>query len=155
MAHCMVDKLHSIYKSCTHVLSPNQQIQMNSIDKVKRELMVNAEFRCQKLCMGEIDFSPDFHMAWSRRYCWSMVIHKCSVKKVSSRKIKTLAQAVGIEKPLSITLRHACKHWKVGDKAYWVLKKHAPILRQDFLHDWMRDTQLSESQQKHETITPK
>ena len=147
--------MHSIYKSCNHVLSPNQQIQMNSINKVKRELMVNAEFCYRKLCMGEIDFSPDFQMAWSCWYCWSMVIHKCSGKKVSSRKIKTLAQVVGIEKPLSITLRQACKHWKVGDKAYRVLKKHAPILRQDFLHDWMRDTQLSESQWKHETITPK
>ena len=67
---------------------------------------------------GSIDFLPYFHMAQSCWYCWSMVIHKHSGQKASLRKIKTLAQAVEIEKPLSITLRQACKHWKAVDEAY-------------------------------------
>ena len=125
-AHRVLDKLHSIYKSCNHTLSPDQQIQMDNIDKVKQELMVNAEFHCQKWCMGKIDFLPDFQMAQSCQYCWSMVIHKHLGKKVSSWKIKILAQVVGIEKPLSITLWQAHKHWRVADDAYQILKETHP-----------------------------
>ena len=77
------------------------------------------------------------------------MIRKCSGKKVSSKQIKTLAKAVGIKKPLSVTLQQARKHWKAADDAYWVLKKHAPLSRQDFLCNRARDTQLSESQWKH------
>ena len=85
--------------------------------------------------MGEIDYSPDFQTARSCHYCWSLVIRKRSGKKVSLKQIKTLAKAVGIEKPLSVTLRQARKHWKAADDAYRVLKKRAPLSRQDFLHD--------------------
>ena len=62
-SHRVVEKLHSIYKSCDNSLSIDQQNQMNSIDKTKQELMINAERNCQKLCMGEIDYSLDFQTA--------------------------------------------------------------------------------------------
>ena len=127
-AHKIIEKLHSVYKSCDHSLSPQQQDQMNKIDKVKQELMLNAEWHCHKLCMGEINYLPDFQTARGCHYCWNMVIHKQLGKTVSSRKIKTLAWAVGIEKPLSVTLQQACRHWKAADEAYQALKKCAPML---------------------------
>ena len=89
--------------------------------------------------------------AWGRliiRQIFRLVICKQLGKTVSSRKIKTLARAVGIEKPLSVTLQQACRHWKAADEAYRALKKCAPMLQLDFLHDQSRDTQLTDSQRK-------
>ena len=97
--------------------------------------MLNAEWHCHKLCMGEIDYSPDFQTAQGCHYCWNMVICKRLGKTVSSRKIKALARAVGIEKPLSVTLQQAHRHWKAADDAYRALKKCAPMLQLDFLRN--------------------
>ena len=41
--HGIVRKLHNIYTACSDSLTHSQQTQMNSIDRVKQELMLHAE----------------------------------------------------------------------------------------------------------------
>jgi hypothetical protein len=44
--HKLIPKLHSIYKAMNGSLSPEQQKQMESIDRVKSEAMVHAKAKC-------------------------------------------------------------------------------------------------------------
>ncbi len=70
-----------------------QQAQFESIDRMKTEGMIHAEKKCQSLCMGEVDFSPDVNIAKGQRYIWQMIVHKWRGKHVSSKKIHRMAKA--------------------------------------------------------------
>jgi hypothetical protein len=48
-----------------------------------------------------------------------------------------------------ITLREAKQSLKAADEEYRRLKVNAPMMRQDFLRDWMRDDTLSEKARTH------
>jgi hypothetical protein len=60
------------------------------------------------------------------------------------KKIKTLAKAIGIERPLSATLRQAKRYYKWVDEAYKKVKKNALVLKMDFLWEHTRDGSLLE-----------
>jgi hypothetical protein len=62
-------KLHSIYKETNGSLSPEQQKQMEAIDRVKSEAMVHAEAKCSNFCMGEVEFSADVNEAKGLKFC--------------------------------------------------------------------------------------
>lgn len=64
------------------------------------------------------------------------------------KKIKTLAKAIGIERPLSVTLRQAKRYYEWVDEAYKKVKKNALVLRMDFLWEHTRDGSLLEEQWK-------
>jgi hypothetical protein len=49
----------------------------------------------------------------------------------------------------SITLREARRSLKAADEQYHQLKWNAPMMRQDFLWEWMRDNTLMEKMRSH------
>jgi hypothetical protein len=74
--HKLIPKLHSIYKATNGSLSPEQQKQMESIDRVKSEAMVHAEVKCSNFCMGEVEFSADVNEAKGQKFCWQLIVRK-------------------------------------------------------------------------------
>jgi hypothetical protein len=125
---------------------------METIDRVKLEVMILAEANCDKFCMGEVDFSADVNMAKGLKFCWQLIVQKHLGKKVSSKYIRQVAKGVGIVGyPLHtlITLREAKQSLKAADKEYRCLKVNAPMMQQDFLWDRMRDDTLSEKARTH------
>jgi hypothetical protein len=150
--HKLIPKLHSIYKETNGSLSPEQQKQMEAIDRVKSEAMVHAEAKCSNFCMGEVEFSADVNEAKGLKFCWQLIVRKRSGEKVSSDYIRQIAKGVGIVgNPLhtSITLREAKRSLKSADEQYRQLKLKAPMMRQDFLQERMRDNTLTEKMRSH------
>jgi hypothetical protein len=152
MSYQIIPKLHQIYKESNGSLSLEQQKQMETIDRVKLEVMIHAEANCDKFCIGEVDFSADVNMAKGLKFCWQLIVQKHLGKKVSSKYIRRVAKGVGIVGyPLHtlITLREAKQSLKAADKEYHCLKVNAPMMQQDFLWDRMRDDTLSEKARTH------
>ena len=102
-----MEKLHNIYANCHNELSPQQKQQIESIDKVKYELMICAEERCRKTPMGNIPFTPEVNKAGKCCQLWRLVVAKREGKRRSSKNIHRIAKACGIRQPLSITLEQA------------------------------------------------
>jgi hypothetical protein len=150
--HKLIPKLHSIYKATNGSLSPEQQKQMESIDRVKSEAMVHAEAKCSNFCMGEVEFSANVNQAKGRKFCWQLIVRKRSGEKVSSDYIRWIAKGVGIVgNPLhtSITLKEAKCSLKAADEQYRQLKLKAPMMRQEFLRERIRDNTLTEKTRTH------
>ena len=91
--HKILPKLHAVYKRANGPLSPEQKEEMERIDHVRKELMIAAEKRCRKLCMGEIDFSPEVSIAGKRYGLWKLIVKKKQGRRVSSSLIKRRARA--------------------------------------------------------------
>jgi hypothetical protein len=145
-------KSHNLYKDTDGPLTQEQQAQFKSIDRVKTEGMIHAEKKCQSLCMGEVDFSPDVNIPKGQRYIWQMIAHKWRGKHVSSKKIHRVAKAVGIVGNLlqtNVTLQDAKCSFKAADEEYRLLKLRAPMKREEFLRDQARDEALTTAVQKH------
>jgi hypothetical protein len=70
--HKLIPKLHSIYRETNGSLSPEQQKQMEAIDRVKSEAMVHAEAKCSNFCMGTVEFSADVNEAKGLKFCWQL-----------------------------------------------------------------------------------
>jgi hypothetical protein len=144
--HKLLGKSHNLYQETQGCLTQDQQERFESIDQVKSEGMLHAEKKCCPLKMGEVDFSPDVNTAKGRCLVWQMIIRKRRGNRVSSKKIRCIAKAVGIVgNPLSntITLREAKCCFKAADEEYWQLKLQAPMKREEFLRDRSRDEALT------------
>jgi hypothetical protein len=140
--HKLLHKTHALYKEQHGPLSPDQQRQMELIDRVKTDAMIHSANKCHPLCMGEIDFSPDINQVKGQQLVWQMIVNYWSGIKESSAKICRVAKAVGIiGNPLhdSITLREAQHSFKVADDKYKEIKPNTPMMREDFLRERARD----------------
>ena len=146
--HSVLPKLHEIYRTAGTSLHPWQQAALNGLDTVRKEGMIFAEKRCRKLCMGEVDFSPQLSQARRQRDVWRLVRKLRSGRKVSSSLIKRKAQQCGITRPLSVTLKQAEAHLAKANKRYRDLKPRAPELRLQFLQEQARDPTVSEAAQQ-------
>jgi hypothetical protein len=52
------------------MLSPEQEQEMERINKISTEGMLYAKKKCRKLAMGEVDFSPELNKAWQQKLLW-------------------------------------------------------------------------------------
>jgi hypothetical protein len=154
--HKLLSKSHNLYKDTNSPLTQEQQAQFESIDCVshcvKTEGMIHAEKKCQLLCMGEVDFSPDVNTAKGQHYVWQMIVHKWREKQVSWKKICCMAKAVGIiGNPLQtmVTLRDAKHSFKAADEEYQLFKLRAPMKCEEFLCDCAQDEALTTKVWKH------
>jgi hypothetical protein len=133
--HDFLPKLHHLYSTRQGTFTPSQRQQLETLDRVRAEGMLHAEKKCRKLAMGNVDFSPEVDLAKKRRWVWQQVIKHLEGKRLSSSLIKRKARQCGIVGPFSVTLVQAQYHFRAADAAYDALKRHAPILRYEFLCD--------------------
>jgi hypothetical protein len=64
--HKVLQKLHQLYSSRDGNFTEEQRAQLKSLDQVHAEGMLYAEKKCQKLSMGNVDFSPEVALAQKR-----------------------------------------------------------------------------------------
>jgi hypothetical protein len=95
--------------------------------------------------MGGVDFSLNINEVRGQCFVWQMIINYRSGKKESSEKIRRVAKAVSIVgNPLhdSIMLREAQRSYKAADAKYREMKPHAPMMREEFSRERIKDTSL-------------
>jgi hypothetical protein len=61
--HQILLKLHHLYLTRNGNFTPLQRQQLETLDRVRTEGMLCAEKKCQKLAMGNVDFSPEVNLA--------------------------------------------------------------------------------------------
>jgi hypothetical protein len=74
--HKIIQKSHNLYHTTSFLLTPNQQAEFETINRVKSYAMCHAKNNCAKFWMGEIDFSLDISKAQGQQLCWQMVVQK-------------------------------------------------------------------------------
>ena len=146
--HNLLARLHDVYRSATGYLTPDQQAEMERLDKIRTEGMLYAEKRCRKLAMGHVDFSPEINDARKKRDFWRLVLRQRSGRRVCSRLIRRKAHACGITCPLSISRSQARKNFVKADARYRSLKPKAPDTREAWLVKRTRDPTLDDDAQK-------
>ena len=109
-AHCtchkLMPKLRALYASSTTKLSPTQVTENESIDRVRKEGMLHASAKCQKLLMGKVDWSPEFSTVQQQMILCQMVVHFKQGRKIQVGCIWWKAKWCGILTPLSCNLVH-------------------------------------------------
>jgi hypothetical protein len=135
--HKIIQKSHNLYRTASFPLTPAQQAEFETIDRVKSDAMLHAEKNCAKFWMGKINFSLDISKAQGQRLCWQMVVWNWSGHNLKSNPIRCLAKAISILNPLhhAVTLWDAQQSFKATDEAYQLMKPNAPMMGIDFHHD--------------------
>jgi hypothetical protein len=133
--HQILPQLHHLYSTRNGKFNPLQQQQLEKLDRVHSEGMLFVEKKCQKLAMGNVDFSLEVDLAKKRRWLWQQVVKHREGKHISSSLLKRKARQCGIVGPLSVTLAQARKHFHAADTVNDALKRHAPAYRYEFLCD--------------------
>jgi hypothetical protein len=121
---------------------------MARLDKIKTELMREAEKKCRKLKMGAVDFSPAMAAAGDLVRLRGLVKRRGLGHRIASRTIQRLAKKLKVKKPLSCTLEQATVLHKEAMEAYYILKPNAPVLRREFLLAKLDDETQSEENRK-------
>lgn len=83
--HKVLPKLHHLYLMRDGTFTPVQWLQLETLDQGSVEGMQFAEKKCQKLSMGNVDFSSEVDLAQKRRKLWQL---KREGKPVSAGLIK-------------------------------------------------------------------
>lgn len=74
----------------------NDKVYAPMCKRVKGDMMRHSEKRCRKLCMGEVDLSPETNLAGKRYATWKLIWKWREGRKVRSSKIKRAAKDCGI-----------------------------------------------------------
>jgi hypothetical protein len=100
----------------------DQEQEMERIDLIRKEGMLYAEKKCQKLAMGEVDFSLELNKARQWKLLWKKIVWHKRGRRVSSSYIKRKARQCGVQCPLSCTLEQALWYRKTAIDEYEKLK---------------------------------
>ena len=114
--HKVLEKLQQVYANIDGWLSPAQITEVECIDRVWVEGMIHAEKRCQKLVMGEVNFSPKIELVHQCKHLWTSIVQYKQGGKVNLVCIWWKAQQCGVECPLSCTLAQP-----IWSKKWWLM----------------------------------
>ena len=104
-----------------------------ALDRARSQAMARAELKCRKLCMGQIDFSPELIVWAKRKEVWELVCRYRRGNKVSTTTIRRRARAAGEEHPLTATLEEAQARLTECEDQHVGLKPQSQELRRKFL----------------------
>jgi hypothetical protein len=62
----------------------DQEQEMERIDLIRKEGMLYAKKKCQKLAMGKVDFSPELNKARQWKLLWKKIVWHKRGRRVSS-----------------------------------------------------------------------
>lgn len=115
-----------------------------TLDDMIWDAMLMAEWRCRKLRMGEVDFSPELDMLGKQWALWWLV--KCfhDGKQIERSRIKCKAKAAGITALLRLRPEEATTALHAAGAAYKAKKPEASWLRDDFLAGKLTDDDTDE-----------
>jgi hypothetical protein len=111
---------------------------MEKLDKILSEGMMAAEKRCRKLQMGMIDFSPELNLLGKTWEVWKLIVR---VKKggkacaINRGRLKLMAKACNITKPLSVDLPTAKCRCAEAKAIYLASKPDAADMRESFMSE--------------------
>ena len=121
---------------------------LNGLDKIKEDICIASKKRCQKLAMGEVDFSPQVARLQLTKDTWQKIVRRLKGKWVNSLLIKRKAKQCGVSRPLSRSLVEATREMRVAKKKWEEVKSQAPVLRQEFLKLVAKKTSKREKRRK-------
>jgi hypothetical protein len=97
--------------------------------------MKEAESKCRKLRMGQVEFSPTLQLARTRIYAWTLLSRRTSGQKVSSRLIQRVLKRAQLPPSSRGLAATECKDkLKEAHRVYFSTKKSAPELRATYLN---------------------
>ena len=110
-------------------LSPEKlKEELDRIDKMSRELMVNAEKKCRKLKNGKIPFSPEAAIWIKRLQVYRQLLRYWAGKVKKRGNLKRSARRCNIENAFILTLeeietrieecKDKCKHFEIHGQSY-------------------------------------
>ena len=99
--HKLPNKVRTLYAKARYPTPSGLKEKLEKLDKPREQFMKNAEKKCRKRRMGEVDFSPEV-MTWKKqRDVWKAVIRWQKGAKLNRPIIKRRARVCGIQSPLS------------------------------------------------------
>ena len=108
--------------------------ELNNIMTIREKLIMQADSKCRKLCMGQVDYSDKYAAAVTIIDLWKGVVKRKQGKRFSNTKIRNLAHKAGIESPNACTLEEAILKRDNAFKDYYEnIKPKADHLRTTFL----------------------
>lgn len=135
--HRLTEKMMEAHKAD---LSPEKLKEiLDRIDKMSRELMVNAEKKCRKLKNGKIPYSPEAAIWIKRLQVYRQLLRYWAGKVKNRGNLKRSARCCNIENAFLLTLeeietrmeecKEKCKHFEIYGQSYQTkhLKKRLQV----------------------------
>ncbi len=125
--HRLIERLGSLYTSCKSRQKFRRQL--NKLDKLSKDLMINAERRCRRIKSGRIPFSPEASL-WIRRtqiYCSLLRYHRGLIRNRGDS--KRSARRCGVLNCLSLTVEEILARLKVCINQCDYYRKHGRYYR--------------------------
>ena len=114
-------------------LSPTQEKNYESIDRIRFKGMKIAEKKCRKLKMGKKQWSPALQKARDTILFWTLIKRRLKRCKVGARRILKLKKKLKIQRNTHLTLQEVDIELSLAYKQYRVCRKHHKELRMNFL----------------------
>jgi len=134
--HNLLERAYQVQRECTYPLQPHLQLEMQSIDSLRRLGMLLADRKCRKLPTGAIAWSPTVQRARDLVEIWGLLLKKKEGRRVSSRLIsRGMARHHLMFRVRDITISQIIDNKKAALKAYHSLKQSSTVLRQTYLEE--------------------
>jgi hypothetical protein len=128
--HGLLTKAQLLQQNSTHPLSLEEQQQYEELDKLRCVGVAQAEKKCRKLRMGNVDFSPTVQLYMRAIRAWNLLIKKAKGLKVSSRMLaRSLCKANLTSQTRSLGLPALEDNLKQAYTIYYTSKGNASSLR--------------------------
>jgi hypothetical protein len=134
----------SLLQETSYPASTSVRIRYEELDAIRIEGVKEAERRCRKLCMGQVDFSPQLRLAKVSIYVWTLLLNRAKGGKVSSRLLSHTHRKAGLSPlvrgldPASclLNLQSArCNCYSIRASAPVLRKKHLDSLAEALAKD--------------------
>ncbi len=88
LKHNLLEKFKALHEKTTYPMPMEHQLEFNTLNALRHSCVKEAESKCQKLRMGQVEFSPTLQLVRTRIYAWTLLSRRTSGQKVSSRLIQ-------------------------------------------------------------------
>ncbi len=142
-----IGELHTKHKS-----RRTFQQGLNKLDKLSKDLMINAKNKCRKIKSGRIPFSPEAAL-WIHRsqVYWSFLhYHNCRIRNHGN--LKGTARHCGITNCLAITVEEVTLCLKVCNKKCNYFRKHGKQYPPKHLYQCLKKARESVDDKREKDI---
>lgn len=121
--HQLISRALALEEQSKQHFNLDLQKEYEEIDLIRYNAMAEAERKCRKLRMGNVDFSPTIQLAMRQIRAWSLLIKKKKGLKVSSRLLaRTLKKAAIDVQNRVMGMPYLEEQLKLANRYYYMTK---------------------------------
>ena len=132
-SHNLQKDLANLSSTIYHTLNAEQAQEYERIDKLRVKCILEAEKKCRKFKMGNVEFSPTIQRQRDLMRFWKLILKRKRGQRIDTKYLSRWERKLNISNSFSTPLIEVHNNIKAATSAYICLKKEHSSLRDEWI----------------------